>query len=473
MNIISSISLQNFRGFKETGCVQLAPLTFIVGPNSSGKSTLANALMFIAQSFNMRVATKLSPDWMGRLVDLGSFLDTSNRHAVKNVISIEVGLKINYKAPSITSGRPSPIGKYETRWKWEVRQSPKSEAKTLAATKASHLTISDSTSGVSIGFSYTGAQINLKLANEEIKLRTEQNIQFSENWLVASALKNIITREKSLLVGSQLGYKRLLESYTSIDVPRFFSAFERVTSARSGPKRWVAKDLSWSQNNETGLLNDPYAFDFDISPTNVKRPSNREQISKYLNTLNIASSIERVDLSAYHTSLQVTDSTTGVRSNLADVGFGASQVVPVIKGCVSRSNGPLFIEQPEIHLHPKAQSQLADLICESSATRQLFVETHSEHIINKARILILEKKIKPEDITIIYVNKTKSGSAITQIGIDSEGEFTKAWPQGFFDERYHDTMTLLRLKTKNRTIIDLDKPKATRSKKTASTVHDN
>ncbi len=57
-----------------------------------------------------------------------------------------------------------------------------------------------------------------------------------------------------------------------------------------------------------------------------------------------------------------------------DIGYGASQVIPVLRACLSRSRGTLFVEQPEIHLHPKAQSVVSGLLCKTSVNRQVVIK---------------------------------------------------------------------------------------------------
>ena len=458
LNIVSSISLQNFRGFRDSGSVKLAPLTFLVGPNSSGKSTVANALMLTAQSFNARAPTKFSGDWIGRLVDLGSFQDTVYRHKIKNSIVIQMGMRLSHP-PGYLSGK-SAISKYEIIWKWDIRDnSSKKSVDNFLSSRVNSLTIIDVTSGAEIEVATTQSYISIKFNGADYRVKINPGSFISDYWEVDRAIKSVLQTKPFPLGASLAGYKRLLEAYNSPWPQRFLGGFERVTSARSGPKRWVAKDNLSSEVGISSLLNDPYSMDLDSENSKSKRSFNREPVSKYLKELGIASTLERVNLSAYHTALQVTDSVTNVKANLADVGFGASQVIPVIKGCLSRSFGPLVIEQPEIHLHPKAQSQVADLICESSKFRQLFVETHSEHMINRARIKILEGKLNPQDVIILYVDKTNVGSKITSIGITADGDFTQSWPKGFFDERYNDSMTLLSLKSKDKVTINLDDKK--------------
>ena len=116
----------------------------------------------------------------------------------------------------------------------------------------------------------------------------------------------------------------------------------------------------------------------------------------------------------------------------------------------------MFVEQPEIHLHPKAQGTVAELLAATSLRRQVVVETHSVHMINRARKLVAEGALDPISVVINFVERTDYGPKVHSIQLDSSGEFDVKWPGGFFDvkwpggffdERYEDTMALLRLRS--------------------------
>ena len=130
-----------------------------------------------------------------------------------------------------------------------------------------------------------------------------------------------------------------------------------------------------------------------------------------------------------------------------DVGFGISQIVPLLFTC-ARSEGLTCVEQPELHLHPSAQTNLADFFAEiighdvttkkessPQVGRQLVIETHSEHLILRIKQLMSEGKLCPEDVSLNVIEKEESGSKIRRIHMDTRGRFLDAWPGGFFEER--------------------------------------
>ncbi len=134
----------------------------------------------------------------------------------------------------------------------------------------------------------------------------------------------------------------------------------------------------------------------------------------------------------------------------ADVGFGMSQLVPVLKTAVDENYGLAMMEQPELHLHPAAQVKLGDLFIESAKKfegmeRIFLIETHSEHLL--LRILrrvreTTENELPPktvglsvDDLSVIYVEPIRGRTRIKRLRVDKTGEFEDRWPNGFFEER--------------------------------------
>lgn len=109
-----------------------------------------------------------------------------------------------------------------------------------------------------------------------------------------------------------------------------------------------------------------------------------------------------------------------------------------------------IIEQPELHLHPAAQAELADLFTaciNGNKNRKLLIETHSEHFIRKLQVLIADKNsnITADDIAIYYVDKNDNGEAfIDKLNILPNGQFENEWPTGFFDKAFELTMELIK-----------------------------
>lgn len=154
----------------------------------------------------------------------------------------------------------------------------------------------------------------------------------------------------------------------------------------------------------------------------------------------------------------------GVESNILDVGFGISQVLPIVTQIIRSliwsqkyimgkeiNEETIYIEQPELHLHPAAQADLADLfvncVLESNNGKRIVIETNSEHLIRKLQVLIADKNnmFTNEMIKIYYVDKDEQGVAnVEEMKILPNGKFEKRWPSGFFDKAHELSMELLK-----------------------------
>lgn len=122
---------------------------------------------------------------------------------------------------------------------------------------------------------------------------------------------------------------------------------------------------------------------------------------------------------------------------LADVGFGISQLLPFVVQSIVGKNQIITIEQPEVHIHPKLQADLGDLLAESVKTRnnQFLIETHSEHLILRLQKLVRHGELRPEDLSVLYISRGEKGSEVKRLRVDEDGDFIDEWPGGFFPER--------------------------------------
>ena len=139
---------------------------------------------------------------------------------------------------------------------------------------------------------------------------------------------------------------------------------------------------------------------------------------------------------------------TGLEVDPSDVGVGVSQLMPVVIGAMAPGYSLLAVEQPELHIHPAIQCRLADLFAHqvlNNQGRQILLETHSEHLMLRLLRRVRETAedelphdapaIVPDDLAVFYVTNDNTGLTITELPVNSEGDFDKQWPKGFFEER--------------------------------------
>ncbi|MEF8754810.1 MAG: DUF3696 domain-containing protein [Accumulibacter sp.] len=145
--------------------------------------------------------------------------------------------------------------------------------------------------------------------------------------------------------------------------------------------------------------------------------------------------------------MKIVETRSGLRLDPSDVGVGISQVLPIVVGALVPGGSVVAIEQPELHIHPAMQVALGDLFIEGVKTREMgfLIETHSEHLMlrllrriretSDGELLLGLPEVKPEDVSVLYVDKDEGGMRISSLPIDDSGEFTERWPRGFFVER--------------------------------------
>lgn len=159
------------------------------------------------------------------------------------------------------------------------------------------------------------------------------------------------------------------------------------------------------------------------------------------------------DVTGEFVSLALVDKRTNTKVTLADVGFGINQLLPVVVEALvpatawsvfDRAHTIICVEQPEIHLHPRLQAEVADLIVESSLGnrgKQWIVETHSELLVRRVQRRIAEGQLDVGEVSVLYVEPGGfEGSLIHTLRLDEYGEFVDDWPDGFFEEGFNEVM---------------------------------
>lgn len=133
-----------------------------------------------------------------------------------------------------------------------------------------------------------------------------------------------------------------------------------------------------------------------------------------------------------------------------EIGTGVSQLMPLIVAAMTQKGGLIACEQPELHLHPRIQVAIGDLLSQNTDHVNYLIETHSEHLILRLLKRVRQntdnelphglKALTKEEISINYLEPSTYGVKVKKIRIDEDGEFKDRWPQGFFSERKDELM---------------------------------
>ena len=127
---------------------------------------------------------------------------------------------------------------------------------------------------------------------------------------------------------------------------------------------------------------------------------------------------------------------TGPQSNIIDVGYGINQILPILVEIIHSVPTTFLLQQPEVHLHPRAQAEFSTFLAKSVSKKQhsFLIETHSDYIIDRMRMSVRDKIIKPDDVSILYFEPEKKGGAVKihNIKVDNQGNLIDT-PPGYRD----------------------------------------
>jgi len=144
---------------------------------------------------------------------------------------------------------------------------------------------------------------------------------------------------------------------------------------------------------------------------------------------------------------------------ITDVGFGVSQVLPaLVQAFYCPPNSTIWMEQPEIHLHPQVQAELADVFISATQARengrerhvQLIVESHSEHFLNRLQRRVAEGTVAADDVAVYFCRRAGAEVELEPLRLNEFGEIEN-WPENFFGDEMADIAgrTLAAMKRKS------------------------
>ncbi|MBQ7149579.1 MAG: DUF3696 domain-containing protein [Prevotella sp.] len=206
------------------------------------------------------------------------------------------------------------------------------------------------------------------------------------------------------------------------------------------------------ENNKNKIVS--YIDPADIENTDCKTLKKQKDtlkivIAKWLKYLGVANDIITNDKGKFGHELNIETEGNKIKQDLTHVGVGVSQVLPIlVMSLLAKKGDVLIMEQPELHLHPKVQTRLADFFITMNALgKQCLIETHSEYLINRLRYFVAisdDSKIAKETM-IYFVEKDKQTgcSKYREVTINKYGVI-EDWPDGFFDESQKQSEAILK-----------------------------
>lgn len=440
--MITSINIENFRSIASSGELEIAPITLIMGPNSSGKSSILRPLLVIKQTVDSRDLQR-SVQVDGTYVDLGPFRQFVFNQNDKKIVKFAITFSPKRRLQWRTAKRVMSAGGIVRPWLEVMPDTIRAEVSLVrgayeqTVTEQTKYTFEDPVLGhVEIEKikgnrgTYSGM---VKTGSESAKFTPLKKSKFYD---VSQSPKitDYIPLSRSELGGN---LPKLLNYVTR--------SFEIVISniVYLGPLREEPAPLYGASNErpqDVGKAGEDAPSVLWVGRSEKKQIELRRKVEKWMAQFEIARNINLHKLGPFFQVL-LTDWHSGIRSNLTDVGFGASQLLPVIvAGYYAAERSLLIVEQPEIHLHPKAQTHLGDLLIDiSRENKKLLVETHSEHLIMRIQRRVADGTISGDSVALYYCEPTTRGTTVRRLHLDRYGRLERDLPKGFFDESLNES----------------------------------
>ena len=427
--MITELSAQNFKSWENTGKLQIAPLTGFFGANSSGKTSIFQTLLMLKQT------AERPPEWDGAIdfgdegsvVNLCSFNEVIHQH--KSGLSLDIS--VSWKLPDklIIGGRGA-VGQVLPR---TPRSSNRLEIGGLSFSTT--IVSAGADSVVVDGFGYMSDEYEffgiVRDSDSQYKLICPPNFR------AQGAFSSIPFRCYGIRDGSArvpdtpfLSFERAFKN--------LFSRIHHLSPLREPPRHHYI----YGGEHPKGVGQYGEQAISALLSGRIQLLSIDEQILKWLQRLELIDSyrLQADPDGEKNYEFRLKKYKDGPEVRLTDIGLGVFQILPTLALCYYVPEGSILIlEQPEAHLHPKSQADLADVFIDVVKNRniQIILETHSEHLLRRLQRRIAEEEIPATDTALYFCQVNHGTSEIERLNMDEYGNITN-WPQDFFGDEMSD-----------------------------------
>jgi len=440
--------IKNFKLWENTNWIDMAPMTLFFGVNSSGKSSIGQFLMMLKQT-----------------------IETSDRQAIfffggKNSL-VQIG---SYQEMVFAQDDSKTI---EFGYAWDLK-----DRLLLKHPLYKKMNDIDSIIFISkVGMDHEHPALFVKEMNYQlfrkkqavdiIKMKRNEQLQY---FLESNRYNFKRKKDRSKLSFTPVRFygfpNEMLACYQNVDfiqslnieTERLFNKLCYLGPLRAGPERlytWsgLAPDsVGFSGENTIAALLAAKNRYISLVKPNAKQASKplsfEELIAQKLSQMGLIDKFVVHQIANKRQEYEVKVLTKGTKNyvGLPDVGSGISQVLPVIVQSFYASNDSIIImEQPEIHLHPKAQAALADIMIDVINARengknrniQIIIETHSEYFLRRLQRRIAENSISEDKVAAYFANVSQYPATLDKLKIDRYGNIQN-WPDNFFGDEMSD-----------------------------------
>jgi predicted ATPase len=441
--MLTKLRIRNFKNWADTSDIRLAPITVFFGSNSSGKSSLIQFLLMLRQTAESPDRRRvLHPGDLNTPVELGTFRDLIFAHD----LSQEISFSFEWKLPSMLS-ISDPIGKKEysgdsVSFQASIAFDQKDQAPRVTC----------------LQYDLTGRQEPLRVS---MRPAGQQNASKQQFELEAEPYRLVRNPGRVWKLPAPVRFYGFPDevsayfqnaSFTStlaLSLEQELRRIQYLGPLRTVPKRsyiWsgeVPEHVGWTGDRAIEAL--LAAADRQINSGYRRRAQPFQAVvARWLQQMGLLDSFEVKPIAAHRKEFEVLVRTHSAKTavTLPDVGFGVSQVLPVLVQCFyAQPHTTLLLEQPEIHLHPSVQMTLADLFIEAVQSRegghdraiQLIVESHSEHFLRRLQRRVAEQVIDADQVALYFCRRGKDGAVLEPLKVNLFGDIEN-WPEDFFGD---------------------------------------
>lgn len=410
--MLRRLQLENFKAWKKAD-MRLAPLTGLFGTNSSGKTSILQFLLMLKQTVESSDRA-LVLNLNGNYVELGTFRDIILNNNLNNRLSFS----LEYEYLEVDGDSPKfgtiQIGNFDCKINSD---------KSRPVLKSFQYSFKDKTT-LGLELTKNGGYKLIPDSNQSVPFRDNELSSFFKFPYAVSFL---------------FSYEKHIENNFS----QTFSRIHYLGPLREYPKR----NYTWGGERRSQLGNrGEFAIECilasreqgDIIEHEGEVYSLETYLAMWLRELGMIQDFKIGSITEggqlFEVRVRQTEKSPYVL--LTDVGFGVSQILPVLTLCYYTPKGSiLLMEQPEIHLHPRVQAGLADVFIDAIKKRgvQIILESHSEHLLRRLQLRIAQEKFSSDDAALYFCEIKEGYSELCDLQLDEFGNI-KNWPDNFFGD---------------------------------------
>lgn len=449
--MLSKLRIKNFKLWKDTGNIRMAPITLFFGANSSGKSSIGHFLMMLKQTIESpdRKAV-FYPGGRTSAVQLGSFQEMVFHRDSANRIKFEYDWDLQdllrFKDPISGDSFSGDTLSFEAEVGLDLK-----DQHSLVVDQLRYQVIDKNEITTSIGMERKpGARAEYKVEAEKYSLKRQKG----RVWYPGAPVRFYGFPDEVVAYHQNADFVQSL----SFEHEKLFGMISYLGPLRIKAERlysWTGiepESVGYSGENTVAAILAARNRKISLVKPGAKRASPaklfEEIIALKLTEMGLIKEFKVNPISEQRQEYEVKIRTKGSKDwvDLPDVGFGISQVLPVLVQCFYAPRGSIILmEQPEIHLHPSAQSALADVMIDAINSRedgadrniQVIIETHSEHFLRRLQRRIAEDSISQDRVSAYFANITKIPAVLEPLQIDLFGNIQN-WPDNFFGDEMED-----------------------------------